>query len=108
MSIADELTALGIDSAELRVLAVRDYLVECRQAALKSLNRLMLIAEFYDHAELNAMQRGEAAPLEECDEIKLIMIDFVTARSKILSRYRGAARRRAEAILDTLPQIRAT
>jgi hypothetical protein len=68
-AIAD-LKALGIDSAEMRWLALCDYLNELRTETQRAINSLMLVAEFLDLAEMNAKQRGsQLRPgLCECGE----------------------------------------
>lgn len=116
---AAELDALGIDSPELRVLAARDYIAEQEQAVSRQINAVLLIAEFADAAEANALRRGEPrvrcvgdAPCEcieslagprECARAwgpQLVAADYLTARSTVLKPYTGKARDRALEILD--------
>ncbi len=102
----DDLDALGIDSAELRWLAVRDYLDEMQRDVIRQVNALFLVAEFLDLAEDNAHRRGEADSPEW--GTPTTAIDQLTAKAKILGRYKGATRERAAEVIDPylLPMLR--
>jgi hypothetical protein len=120
-AIAD-LEALGVDSAELRWLATRDYLDDQAEEVSRKINALFLIIEFLDRAEANAIRRG--APASTFDSWhppgskqrawmdahgigdngtygpRLVAADYLTARSAVLERYEGKARARAIEILN--------
>jgi hypothetical protein len=123
-AIAD-LQALGIDSAELRWFAVRDYLDELRRDGDRAQNALMLVAEFLDLAEQNAQLRGaQLKPgLCECGEIidnsnivehwdywlcpypmkvvpthYLVGNDYLTAQATLLKRFSGKTAERVRKI----------
>jgi hypothetical protein len=115
-AIAD-LQALNIDSAELRWLAVRDYLYELGQGVSRQIKAIFLIAEFLDRCEANAFRRGEPMPGTFCigfapcwgrgDKCgrhqwgpKLIAADYLTARLLTVAPYKGSVRLRAIDILE--------
>jgi len=117
-----DLSAMGIDSAELRWLAARDYIAEQGEASTRKFNAAFLVAELLDLAEANAIARGEPPSTFEAwfppdSEMRawldaqgigddggygprLLAIDYLTARALILSRYKGRARERAMEILE--------
>jgi hypothetical protein len=99
VTAVDDLAGLGIDSAEARRLAVRDYIDEQGRIAEKQFNALWLALEFLDLCETNAAARLQG-PWRRDHPVPLWAIDYLTARTKILSRYKGAARDRARDILD--------
>jgi hypothetical protein len=121
----DMLDAMGIDSAELRWLAVRDYIAELEREADRKINAVWLIATFLDLCETNAHRRGEppwrcvgedpcacAIPgIRACARLwgpRLIAADYLTARSVALAPYKGKARERGLDVLDPfmLPMLR--
>lgn len=99
---AADLDAMEIDSAELRVLAARDYIAEQSAIVSRQINAVFLIAEFIDLAEANALRRPGAITVDTIDgwPIKLAAADYLTARSTLLGRYKGKARDRVLEILD--------
>jgi hypothetical protein len=115
--VVDALDGLEIDSAELRWLAVRDYLGELEREAERKVNAIWLIATFLDRCEANAMRRGEPAercigeggcaceyprlgPCARAWGPRLTPADYLTGRFAALAPYSGKARERALDILE--------
>jgi hypothetical protein len=102
---ASDLDVLEIDSPGLRWLAARDYIAEQGQAVSRQINAVVLIAEFVDLAEQNAIRRlGREALCIILDRgdwgVPLVAVDYLTARSMVLGRYEGKTRDKARDILD--------
>jgi hypothetical protein len=110
MTVVDDLRALGVDSAEIRWDAVRDYLAEIHGLRAKSLNALTLILWFLYLADKNMLIR-RGLPLNLLDDPKALgrtmqpeIIDLLAARSEAVARYEGKVRERAMTILcDFMP-----
>jgi hypothetical protein len=97
MSTDADLAALGIDSPRTRWFAARDYIEELRDDSVRAVNRVWLIAAFYDFAADNALCRGEEdrpgwGP-------RMIARDFYEAYARAVGQYTGRAREAAAGIL---------
>jgi hypothetical protein len=101
MNAAEDLRGLGIDRAELRWLAARDYLGELRRERGALAFQMVVGAAFLDLAERWAEMRGVPAQPIGTRIDQLVVEDLRIAREALMLQMSGASaglRRRAQAV----------